>query len=65
MHILQSKTVADQVDEILLERLREGLYPAGSRMPSEIELSDELGVSRATVRTALAKLAINGLIIRK
>lgn len=39
MHILQSKTVADQVDEILLERLREGLYPAGSRMPSEIELS--------------------------
>ena len=34
-------------------------------MPSESELSDELGVSRATVRTALAKLAANGLILRK
>lgn len=65
MFILQSKTVADQVDEILLERIRDGTYPAGSRMPSESELSDELGVSRATVRTVLAKLAINGLIIRK
>lgn len=34
-------------------------------MPSESELSDELGVSRATVRTALAKLAVKGLILRK
>lgn len=65
MQIIQSKTIVDQVDEILLERIREGMYPAGSRMPSESELSDELGVSRATVRTVLAKLAINGLIIRK
>lgn len=65
MRIIQSKSVVDQVDEVLLERIREGTYPAGSRMPSESELSDELGVSRATVRTVLAKLAINGLIIRK
>jgi len=34
-------------------------------MPSESELADELGVSRATVRTVLAKLAVNGLILRK
>ena len=65
MQIIQSKTVANQVDEILLERIRSGAYPPGSRMPSESELSEELGVSRATVRTALAKLAANGLIIRK
>ena len=65
MAIIQSKTVAHQVDEILLERIRDGSYVAGSRMPSESELSEELGVSRATVRTALAKLAASGLIIRK
>jgi len=65
MHIIQSKSIAAQVDEILLERIRDGTYPAGSRMPSESELSEELGVSRATVRTVLAKLAVNGLIIRK
>jgi GntR family transcriptional regulator len=34
-------------------------------MPSESELSEELGVSRATVRTVLTKLAVNGLILRK
>ena len=65
MQIIQSKTVANQVDEILLERIRDGSYSAGSRMPSESELSEQLGVSRATVRTVLAKLAANGLIIRK
>jgi GntR family transcriptional regulator len=65
MQIIQSKSVANQVDEILLERIRDGTYPAGSRMPSESELSDELGVSRATVRTVLARLAVNGLIIRR
>jgi GntR family transcriptional regulator len=65
MTIIQSKTVANQVDEILLDRIRDGSYPAGSRMPSESELSEEMGVSRATVRTALAKLAATGLILRK
>ncbi len=65
MSFIQTKTAANQVDEILLQRIREGLYAPGSRMPSESDLSDELGVSRATVRTALAKLAANGLIIKK
>lgn len=65
MSIIQTKSVADQVEEILRERIRDATYLPGSRMPSESELSDELGVSRATVRTVLAKLAVNGLIIRK
>ncbi len=62
---VHGKTVAKQVDEILLERIRGGSYLPGSRMPSESELSEELGVSRATIRTALAKLAASGLILRK
>jgi GntR family transcriptional regulator len=65
MSLIQTRTVSNQVDEILLERLRDGTYAPGSRIPSESELSDEFGVSRATVRTALAKLAANGMILRK
>jgi len=65
MRVLQSKSIAEQVDEILLERIRSGEYLPGSRIPSESELSDELGVSRATIRTVLAKLASNGFILRK
>lgn len=65
MNLIRTRTVSNQVDEILLERIRDGAYSPGSRIPSESELSDELGVSRATVRTALAKLAANGMILRK
>ncbi|MEW6403151.1 MAG: GntR family transcriptional regulator [Chloroflexota bacterium] len=65
MRITPSKSVADQVDEILRERIRDATYSPGSRIPSESELAEEFGVSRATVRTVLAKLAANGLILRK
>lgn len=65
MNLIQTRTVSNQVDDILLERIRDGTYLPGVRIPSESELSEELGVSRATVRTALAKLAANGLILRK
>lgn len=65
MSLIQTRTVSNQVDEILLERIRDGTYAPGSRIPSESELSNEFGVSRATVRTALAKLAASGMILRK
>ena len=65
MRLIQVKTLADQVEDLLRGRIREAVYAPGQRMPSESELSEELGVSRATVRTVLAKLAVNGLILRK
>ena len=65
MRLIQAKTLANQVEDLLRGRIREGVYAPGSRIPSESELSEELGVSRATVRTVLAKLAVNGLILRK
>jgi len=65
MRLIQTKSIAEQVEELLRERIRDGTYTPGSRMPSESELSEEFGVSRATVRTVLAKLAVNGLILRK
>lgn len=65
MSLIQTKSIAEQVEELLRERIRDGTYDPGSRMPSESELSDEFGVSRATLRTVLAKLSVNGLILRK
>src|SRR5512134_362048 len=65
MPLIQSKSIADQVEEILRERIRDATYLSGSRIPSESDLAEELGVSRATIRTVLAKLAVNGLILRK
>jgi DNA-binding GntR family transcriptional regulator len=65
MSLIQARSIAEQVEELLRGRIRDGTYGPGSRMPSESELSDEFGVSRATLRTVLAKLAVNGLILRK
>lgn len=65
MTLIQTKSIAEQVEELLRGRIREGTYAPGMRMPSESELSKEFGVSRATIRTVLARLAVNGLILRK
>ncbi|MDH6705994.1 DNA-binding GntR family transcriptional regulator [Kitasatospora sp. MAA19] len=40
----------------LQERIDAGAYPAGTRLPSEPELSAEFGVNRLTVRQAVAEL---------
>jgi LacI family transcriptional regulator len=46
----------------LADRLRRGLYPVGSRLPSEAALAAELGVSRPTVKRALRDLTAEGLL---
>ncbi|MCP4362338.1 MAG: GntR family transcriptional regulator [Chloroflexi bacterium] len=65
MRVQRPKPITEQVSDILRQRLRNREYPPGSRMPSESELALELGVSRATVRTVMAKFATEGLILRK
>jgi len=65
MRVIRPKSIAVQVNEILRDRIHDGTYLPGQRIPSESELSGEFGVSRATVRTVLAKLAVEGLILRK
>jgi GntR family transcriptional regulator len=63
--ISRHKPVAEQAEDLLRERILQGGYPPGERMPSEDRLAEQLGVSRATVRTALAALAAEGLVQRR
>ena len=63
--VIRAKPVALQVKEILRDRIRQGIYPPGQRMPSEERLADELQVSRASLRTAMAGLAAEGYISRR
>jgi GntR family transcriptional regulator len=57
--------IADQVRLLIRQRIQEGVYAPENRLPSEENLSRELQVSRATLRTALASLAAEGLLIRR
>ncbi|HEU5377175.1 MAG TPA: GntR family transcriptional regulator [Ktedonobacteraceae bacterium] len=53
---MPSETKADEVVEILHQRIVEGTYQMGQRLPGERELAEELHVSRPTIRTALTRL---------
>lgn len=57
--------ITSQVNMILMQRISTQEYLPGSRLPSESDLASELGVSRASIRSALGKLAAEGLVIRK
>lgn len=46
----------------LQEAIEAGVYPVGGRLPSERELSEELGVSRPVVREAVIVLESKGLV---
>jgi DNA-binding LacI/PurR family transcriptional regulator len=49
----------------LRETLADGTYVEGNKLPSENELVESFGVSRPTVRRALAQLESEGLIQRR
>jgi len=54
-----------QVERHIEDLLLQGRYRAGDRIPPETELVAVLGVSRVTVRAALARLVERGLLERR
>lgn len=58
----QRSALADQVIAALRTQITSGEWPVGSRIPTEPELVEELGVARNTVREAVRALAHNGLL---
>ncbi|MEV6649492.1 FadR/GntR family transcriptional regulator [Streptomyces sp. NPDC051219] len=54
--------LADQVIAELRKQIASGEWPVGSRIPTEPELVEQLGVARNTVREAVRALAHNGLL---
>jgi len=62
---VRGASLAAQALEILTDRIRGGVYPAGSQVPPEHQLAAEFGVSRATIRSALTALAQQGLVARR
>ncbi|MFF5159076.1 FadR/GntR family transcriptional regulator [Streptomyces sp. NPDC000348] len=52
----------DQVVVRLRRQITSGAWPVGSRIPTEPELVQQLGVARNTVREAVRALAHNGLL---
>lgn len=52
----------DAVYAGIIEAMTNGDFPESSRLPTETELAQQYGVSRPTVREALSRLRLDGLI---
>ena len=53
-----------RISDDLTARIQRGVYPLGSKLPTEMQLCEEFAASRHTVREALRRLVETGLIIR-
>ena len=54
-----------QLKNILLQKIADKEWAKGQKIPSEFELCEQYGVSRITVRQALAELEKEGYLVRK
>lgn len=61
----EAKLNIEQVEATLRQRIGQKVYQPGVQMPTELALTAEFGVSRATIRTVLTRLANEGLIFRR
>ncbi|MDF3201443.1 FadR/GntR family transcriptional regulator [Pseudomonas sp. 1912-s] len=59
---LIKRSLVDLALDQLRQRITQGVWAIGERLPTEPELSAELGISRNTVREAMRVLAFSGLI---
>lgn len=54
-----------ELAEQLIQAIGDGKFAVGSSLPSEVDLSTQYGLSRATVRSALQRVQELGLISRR
>ena len=57
-----ARVKADMIAQDIATKIKHGIYAAGSFLPSENQLTELYGASRATVRKALGELLDLGLI---
>lgn len=62
MNFKKNEGLAHQVSKHIASEIRSGSYKPGDKLPPEIELADQLGISRTILREALASLKQDGLI---
>src|SRR5215217_8098284 len=60
---VQPPTTFEETVERLGTAIRLGLLPAGTRLPPERELAEQLGISRSTLRQALTTLVQSGHLV--
>ena len=55
----------NQVERMLRVLIKDSKYQNGAFLPKEVDLANQLGISRNTVRHGISKLVNEGLLVRK
>jgi GntR family transcriptional regulator len=50
------------IADMLAARIEDGTYPPEARLPAELDLAEEFGSSRSSVRRAVEELRQRGLV---
>lgn len=58
----RTRPIWRQIAAIIVGRIEDGTYPAGTKVPSVVELSAEFGVAASTAQKVLAHLKAEGLV---
>lgn len=58
----QRSSLGDRIYHLLYSRIVNGEYPTNQKLPPELSLAEEFGVSRPVLRTALERLRDEGLL---
>ncbi|WP_405892428.1 winged helix-turn-helix domain-containing protein [Streptomyces sp. NBC_01527] len=53
MELDRTRPLWRQIAAVIISRIEDGTYPAGSRVPSALEISTEFGVVNATASKAM------------
>lgn len=56
------KTIVDQIINTIIDSIVRGDYKAGTKLPSEYELIEEMQVSRNSLREAMKILSTMGIV---
>lgn len=54
-----------QIVADLIEKINNGTYPPGSRLPSDRELADQYDCSLTPVKYAMEELSLRGYVVRQ
>ncbi|OOF43262.1 fatty acid metabolism regulator [Rodentibacter rarus] len=58
--LLKAQSPAALAEEYIVKSIWENVFPAGTNLPSERDLSEKIGVTRTTLREVLQRLARDG-----
>ncbi|MGH8813971.1 MAG: FadR/GntR family transcriptional regulator, partial [Advenella sp.] len=59
---MTTSTLTDRVAQALMQRIADGVYPVGTKLPSGKLLAAEFSVSAAVIREATERLRTKGLV---